>query len=330
VNERFARHVYIPHWDQQRLGAASVIVVGVGGLGTEVAKLLAQAGVGRLVLCDPDTVETSNLGRGALFTEEQVGMFKVAAAAQALRKLAPEIVVDERADDFRYGIGLGELRSADLVLSCLDSVADRIALSSRCMFSDNPRGLLDAGLHPWGGEVRHYTPAGSCYVCGCSPIDRSMPAWHEACGLPDEMAASAPVVALVAAWQATCAVRLIFDEAIPEGIIKIDPLAGLSRPVLHRRDPDCPCHQVIDSRHIIKTQLTNESSVAELLRLAAEDERVQSWNPIDRRDSLSPLSLRAADPGRSLHDIGIPAAEILPVIRVRPVHHVRYLELQGA
>ena len=282
------------------------------------------------MLCDPDTLETSNLSRGALFTAGQIGMPKVAAAAQALQDLAPGTAVDARADDFRYGIGLGELRAADLVVSCLDNVAGRIALSSRCMFSGNPRGLLDAGLHPWGGEVRHYTPAGPCYVCGCSPADRSMPAWHVACGLPDEMGASGPVVALVASWQAVYALRLLFDEPIPDGIIRIDALVGQSRQVLQPRNPDCPCHQIIDSRHIKRTPLTGQSTVAELLAFTSDEERVLSWNPIDREDSLSPLALQAAAPGARLQDLGIPEAEILPVLRVRPIRHVRYLALREA
>jgi len=308
----------------------SVIVVGVGGLGTEVARLLAQAGIGRMVLCDPDIIEESNLSRGALFSPAQIGMLKVAAAEQALRVVAPRTAVDTRPDDFRYGIGLGELRTADLVLSCLDSVADRIALSSRCMFSGNPRGLLDAGLHPWGGEVRRYTPPGSCYVCGCSPVDRSMPAWQVACGLPEVLGASAPVVALVASWQAFFAVRLLLDEPVSWGILKIEAPRGLSRPVLQDRDPHCLCHQVIEKRHITMTSLTHKSTVADVLALAAAEEQVQAWNPIDREDSLSPLTLRAADPGARLRDLGIPAAEILPVVRVRPIRHVRYLALQGA
>lgn len=329
MNVGFARLVHVPRWDRQ-FADTTVVVVGVGGLGTEVAKLLAQSGVGHLVLCDPDVVEASNLSRGALFTNLHVGVPKVTAAADVLRDMAPGIVIDERPDDFRYGVGLGELRSADLVLSCLDSVADRIALSTRCMFSGNPHGLLDAGLHPWGGEVRHYTPTGSCYVCGCSPVDRSMPVWHEACGLPEQLAVSATVVALVAAWQADFAIRLLFGESIPDGIVKIEPPTGSSRPVLRDRDPDCPCHEVIEARHITRTGLDGQSTVAELLEYTFDDERVQSWNPIDRANPLSPLSLRAADPGLRLVDIGIPTAEILPVFRLRPVQHVRYLELRGA
>ena len=333
IGERYVRNLDIRGWDQRRLRAASAIVVGVGGLGTEVARLLAQAGVGSLVLCDPDKVEMSNLSRGSLFTPGHVGMHKVAAAGRALRILTTETDIDERAEDFRYGIGLGELRTASLVLSCLDSMTDRVALSSRCLFAGTRLGLLDAGLHPWGGEVRHYAPGGPCYACGCSPADRSVPAWHLACGRPEEMGASAPVTALVASWQAACAVRLLIDEKPGrQDIIRIDALDGSSRRILQPPDPDpdCPCHRPIDYSYVTPTTLTRQSTVAELLALASHGERVMSWNPIDRKDPLSPLVLQAAAPGARLGELGIPPAEILPVVRVLPVAHVRYFKLGGS
>lgn len=313
-----------------KLAERAVVLVGVGGLGTEVARLAAQAGVGRIVLCDPDKVEESNLSRGALFGHDDVGAFKVTAAAQALRRIAPGINVDERADDFRHGVGLGELRSADLVLSCLDSVADRVVLGTRCILSGNPLGLLDAGLHPWGGEVRHYMADGPCHACGCSPVDRSMPTWHTACGLPERLGAPATVVTLVAAWQAMWAERLLLGQPVPAGIVKIEPAKGLSRLVEQPRDPDCLCHHVIDDDQVTQTGLTHRSAVNELLGLLAGGERVQSWNPIDRSDPLSPLSLRAADPETTLQDLGIPPAEILPVLRLQPIRQVRYLALREA
>lgn len=336
------RQVKIQPWWSSRLGGMSVFIVGVGGLGTHVAKQLAQAGVGRLVLCDPDVVEESNLNRGALFTRRHAAtkMKKVAAARQALRAIAPATVVDTRPDDFRYAIGLGELRKADLVVSCLDSVADRIALSSRCMLSGSQNGLLDAGLHPWGGEVRHYKPDGPCYACSCSPVDRALPAWHAACGLPGPLGASAPVTAVVASWQAAFALRLLFGEPSPfrtpgppgepdrRWIMRIDTAAGLVGPILHEQTEGCPCHDVIDENFVRLTSLSNRATVADLLALAENGEHVQTWNPIDRADVLSPLTLRMADPGSRLQALGIPPAEILPVIRVRPSRHVRYLELK--
>src|SRR6266567_1155361 len=85
AEDRYARHALIPDWSQPALSAASVVIVGVGAVGSEVARLLAQAGVGRLLLCDPDTIEESNLSRGALYGPADLGRPKAEAAADALR-----------------------------------------------------------------------------------------------------------------------------------------------------------------------------------------------------------------------------------------------------
>ena len=72
AERRHHRQQLIPGWDQERLAASTVIVVGVGALGNETAKNLALAGVGRLILCDPDTVSASNLSRTVLFRPEDI------------------------------------------------------------------------------------------------------------------------------------------------------------------------------------------------------------------------------------------------------------------
>jgi adenylyltransferase/sulfurtransferase len=334
VNEVLARSAPVLGWGN--LSGATVIVVGVGGLGTVVAEQLARAGVGRLVLCDLDVVEEGNLSRGALFTREHVGLKKVDAAKRALWALTTAVTVDARADDFRYAIGLGEIRAASLVVSCLDSVADRIALCAKCLFADAPRGLLDAGLHPWGGEVRHYTADGLCYVCGCSPVDCSLPGWHAACGLPGPMNGDASVTATVAGMQARYARRLLHvdlekEEAKGqvEQIVRIDA-SGRAQPVTQETDPHCPCHEVIDQESISPVPISNQATVGELLAFVREDEQVQAWNPIDKTNPVSPLTLRSATRDARLADLGIPPGEILPVVRVQPEQHVRYLSLTGA
>lgn len=330
MTDQTVRVVHAPQWNEERLADASVVVVGVGGLGTEVTRLLALEGVRRFTLCDPDVVETSNLARGALFRAVDVARLKVEAAADALRDLVPDIRIDARPDDFRYCLGLGDLAAADLVVSCLDSVSDRIALSARCQLAGCRLGVLDGGLHPWGGEIRHYPREGACYACQCSPVDKSMPAWHEACGLPAALGAAAPVVALIAGWQAYYAVRLLLGETLPEQITAVEVPAGLSRPVRIERDDDCLCHGHIDPNFVTRTGLTVEATVADLLEWVEAVERVYSWNPIDRLDATSTLNLAAADPRQRLREVGIPAGEILPVYRADPIRSVRYLALRGA
>src|SRR5215510_4652822 len=114
MDDRFSRHAYLPHWDQDRLCKATVVIMGIGALGNEVAQCLALAGVGKLILCDPDRVERSNLSRVPLFRERDIGRCKVDAAAQALADLAPHVSVEARPHRLEAGVGLAELRDASL------------------------------------------------------------------------------------------------------------------------------------------------------------------------------------------------------------------------
>lgn len=325
VTERYARHSLIPDWDQQTLADSSAVVVGVGAVGSEVARLLAQAGVGQLLLCDPDTLEESNLSRGAVHGPADVGRPKAQVVADALSAREPKLAVTARVADFRNGVGLAELRSADLVLSCLDSVADRIALASRCNLVE--AGMLDAGTHPWGGEVRYYPPGGTCFACGVPPKERALDAWHVACADPPGHAgASAPVSAMTAAWQATVAVRLLFGLPVGAGAVQLDPVTGDSRRVILHRDPDCPCHTPLDTTKIEATGLGVDATVADLLAMVAPGEQALTWQSITPGDPFGPTCLASASPHATLADLGVPPGEILPVFR--PPGDMRYLELE--
>jgi molybdopterin/thiamine biosynthesis adenylyltransferase len=82
-----------PEARQERLRRATVCVLGVGGLGCQVSYLLAAAGVGRLLLCDHDVVERSNLNRQLLYADADVGQRKVEVAAESLRRSNPAVEV---------------------------------------------------------------------------------------------------------------------------------------------------------------------------------------------------------------------------------------------
>jgi molybdopterin/thiamine biosynthesis adenylyltransferase len=95
--ERYARHLVLKEVGgpgQQKLRAASVLVVGAGGLGGPAAMYLAAAGVGRIGLADPDTVSLSNLQRQVLFTTDDLGRRKVEAGGERLVTLNPHVHLD--------------------------------------------------------------------------------------------------------------------------------------------------------------------------------------------------------------------------------------------
>src|SRR6185437_8283008 len=97
VTERYARQMVLPEVGaagQARLAAASVVVVGAGGLGCPVLQYLAGAGVGRLTIVDHDTVEESNLHRQPLYTMPDIDKAKAEAARASLQRFNPGISIE--------------------------------------------------------------------------------------------------------------------------------------------------------------------------------------------------------------------------------------------
>src|SRR5438046_1020397 len=97
MDNRYARHLTLPGFGpegQARLQAASILVVGAGGLGCPLLQYLAAAGVGRIGIVDPDRVEASNLQRQVLFTEADLGRLKAEVAAERVKSLNSGVKVE--------------------------------------------------------------------------------------------------------------------------------------------------------------------------------------------------------------------------------------------
>jgi len=315
--DRYARQRMIPGWDQDRLSKATAVVVGVGALGNEVAKNLALAGIGRVVLCDFDTVSTSNLSRTVLFSSEDVGRPKVEAAVAALRSLTPDVVVDPRPVDLVAGVGLGELADADIMLGCLDSRRARLQLLGRCALVEAP--LVDGGTHPWGGEMRlRLSVEEPCYGCSLTPAQRGESDLPQSChdDRPQPQASSIASTAVVAGWMALTALRIVFDAPPAARFIQVDGLTAHTGAVTVTRDESCPHHRPLGPPE--HTTLTNRSTVAELLSALPSGAVPLTWAGFPVRSdgsgrAWSSQELTAAEPHQPLAALGVAPEEILPV-----------------
>jgi len=281
--DRYARQRLIPGWDQAALATTTAVVVGVGALGNEVAKNLALAGVGRLILCDPDTVAETNLSRTVLFGPSDVGRPKVTVAAERLHELAPGIRVETRRADLAAGVGLGELADAGVVLGCLDSRRARLRLLGRAALVD--AALVDGGTYAWGGEIRvRRAAADSCYGCSLSRGQRAESDVPRGCadtGSAGAAPASVLATSLVAAWMTLSASRLLMARngsatPPPYRLLRVDGLSGTTAPVSVFRDPECPYHHPLDGE-IRSLPLGAEGTVAELLALLPDGDDPWVW-----------------------------------------------------
>src|ERR1017187_8391967 len=138
---RYQRHLSLSGFGpgaQERLKASSVLVIGAGGLGCPALLYLAAAGVGRIVIVDPDTVDVSNLQRQVLYTAADQGLNKAQAAAERLRSLNPLIRVDALPVRLDRMNALDLVRSCDLVLDGSDNFPTRYLVNDACVLAGRP------------------------------------------------------------------------------------------------------------------------------------------------------------------------------------------------
>lgn len=123
---------------QRALRAARVMVVGLGGLGCPVVQYLAAAGVGNLVLVDSDWVSLSNLQRQILFTQTDIGRFKVEVAKEWIVRQNPQIVVEAYTEMLSAENANALLGLADIVVDCTDNFAARYLINDACASANKP------------------------------------------------------------------------------------------------------------------------------------------------------------------------------------------------
>ena len=200
---RYARQMILPDVGpagQARLGAARVLVVGAGALGVPVLNYLTGAGIGEIILIDPDRIEESNLHRQPLYRMEDLGRPKVEAAAAAMAGLNPETRITAIRDWLTPATAPALVAQADLILDCADSYAVSYILSDLCHEAQKP--LISASALGLEGYLGGY--------CGGAPSLRAVFPEPETTGATCATAGVlGPVVGTIGAMQAQMALRVV-------------------------------------------------------------------------------------------------------------------------
>ncbi len=233
--ERYARHLVLAEVGgpgQQRLKAARVGLIGLGGIGAPAGLYLAAAGVGTLRLIDDDTVALSNLQRQITFDAIDVGRSKVEAGAATLTALNPHVRIEPVAERLTEANAAGLIEGCDLVIDGTDDFATRFAVNAACVAARIP--LVSGALGRWSGQVGVFTGQ-PCYRC----LVPAAPPDAETCARVGVVGALAGVVGSMAALEA---VKLITGAGVPltGRLLIYDGLAGAARTVALTADPACP------------------------------------------------------------------------------------------
>lgn len=236
---RYSRHILLNEIGiegQQCLLGGHALIIGVGGLGSPAALYLAASGVGRLTLCDHDTVDFSNLQRQIIHRTSTVGQSKVASAQTALRDINPEVecvALPIRADEAR----LNELiAKADVVLDCSDNFATRYAVNRVCLAQRKP--LVSGAAIQFHGQVAvfdFHRDDAPCYNC-LFPEDSE--AEELRCATTGVFA---PLVGIIGTLQAAEALKLLMgiDRGLSGKLLSVNALdMNILRSNLSK-DPAC-------------------------------------------------------------------------------------------
>ncbi len=234
---RYARQIRlnkIGEAGQQKLLDSTVLIIGMGGLGSPAAMYLAAAGIGRLIVSDFDQVEDSNLQRQIIHRTQDIGELKAISAKRTIAELNPDCVVqalDWQLDDDELD---SYIQQADIVLDCTDNFPTRFAINRACVKQSTP--LVSGAAIRMEGQITSYIPGsgGPCYQCLYKPDFEST----ETCDMEGVLS---PVVGVIGTMQALQAILVLIGETenINGKLLLFDALSMEWQKVSIPKNPNC-------------------------------------------------------------------------------------------
>jgi molybdopterin-synthase adenylyltransferase len=236
---RYSRQIMLPDVDldgQEKLLAARVLIIGLGGLGSPVAMYLAAAGVGHLVLADFDSVDLSNLQRQIAHTTDRIGQLKVESAAQTIRALNPDVQITCVTQVLDADALKDQIAGVDVVVDCCDNFQTRFAVNAACVAARVP--LVSGAAIRLEGQVAVFDtrqPDCPCYRCLYDEESEE----NTSCAANGVLA---PLVGIVGSMQALEAIKLIvgFGTSLAGKLLVFDARHSQWRELKLPKDPHCP------------------------------------------------------------------------------------------
>ena len=183
--------------------SATVAICGLGGLGSNIAISLARAGVGRLILCDFDRVDITNLHRQQ-YKASQIGMYKTDALADNLREIAPYIELEMHTERITEDNAVKLLQGADIICEAFDDAECKARLANTVLSELPDKYLVAAsGMAGMGttNSIKTRKVTSRFYLCG-----------DETSEVSENIGLVAPRVALCAAHQAHTVLRILAKQ----------------------------------------------------------------------------------------------------------------------
>lgn len=255
--DRYSRLKLIPWWDQERLKNATIMVVGAGAIGNELIKNLSLLGIGKILIFDMDSIESTNLTRSVLFRAKDVGRYKAEVAAERAKEINPDVKTKAFVSNIIDDVGLGVFRRVNVVLGGLDNREARLAINQSCYHVNRP--WIDGAIEVLNGFARVFVPGqGACYECTMTETDWMLINKRKSCALlthqqmaEGKIPTTPTSSSVIAGIQVQELLKLLHaDRDLPTLAGKGYVFNGLTHDsyvVEYQRKEDCMSHDIYDS-----------------------------------------------------------------------------------
>ena len=237
--QRYSRHLIMPEVGvsgQKKLKAASVLLIGAGGLGSPLAMYLAAAGIGRIGLVDYDIVDYTNLQRQIIHGTSDVGRPKLESARERILDINPHVRVDAYEVPLTSANALEIIAPYDIIIDGTDNFPTRYLTNDACVLLGKPN--VYGSIFRFEGQASvFYAEEGPCYRC-LFP-EPPPPGLVPSCA---EGGVLGVLPGTIGAIQATEAIKLIIGqgESLIGRLLLYDALGMTFDEVRLRKNPDCP------------------------------------------------------------------------------------------
>lgn len=236
----FALKEYGINADFSILKKKSIVICGVGGIGSLSAEMLVRCGIGRIAIIDFDTVNEENLNR-LFYKNQHIGQFKAKVCAEILKEINQDVAVDYYQEDIMeadFELKLDQIfQNADVILNGLDNIPARQYLNVKCVTLNKP--LMDAGAlrSGLGGYIHLILPhQNACYQCtGSVQIQFKQ---NDVTG--PQCAASLPsTIGIISSLQTQQVLKFLLDFGVNADFISFSSLTDEFIKLTLPRDPEC-------------------------------------------------------------------------------------------
>lgn len=236
---RYSRHILLPQIDvrgQEKLTQSCVLIVGAGGLGSPAALYLAASGIGKIIICDKDNVDLTNLQRQIIHNTDAIGKPKTTSARRTLQHINPEVEIITLQEQVTEEILVRLLTSIDAVIDASDNFATRHAINQACIIQKKP--LISGAVIGFDGQISVFDlryADNPCYHC---LFPHSGEDNDPNCAV---MGVFAPLAGIIGCTQAaeTIKVLLGIGETLNGRLLLLDGLTMKWRTINLKKDPAC-------------------------------------------------------------------------------------------